>query len=490
MEKSKNILRVGPYIVMLVLAIAVWAYCQNALSYSFFYKEQNQLFLMSADYLLTYFQRPAWVACLVGDFLTQLFYYMYAGAAIFASLILILGTTTYKAALGIVNSRTVALAVAVVAMGVETTFNFNPDFRISSLLCVQGGVAAFLFYRLAVNGRATFRLLAMLVVGSLSAWMFNFGVLLFVALVVFQEVSLVVRQKDNSIAEGKVGYVFIPLCATLLLAYYFASAAYPVDPATCRSYPGLGKLGLPNQKVEQYLEVDNLYYFGRYDELVKTVEQMENPSEEVAFYYYLVMARRGLLPYKLRSITPVNLGTLYEIGPKSTPMEIKMVNELYFALGDMTLTEREALLSCVFSHDNRNVRMIKRLAEANLVAGDDEAAMKYLRILDKTLVYSKWSKANRPGHINASLKDLQRYAIKDDAIRLNANCRDVLTSLLKANPKNHIALDYLLCTDYLVGAREMFVSDMETYYIPHYGMPTEEMYRALYKGGERSEKPE
>ena len=134
--------------------------------------------------------------------------------------------------------------------------------------------------------------------------------------------------------------------------------------------------------------------------------------------------------------------------------------------------------------------MIKRLAEANLVAGDDEAAMKYLRILDKTLVYSKWSKANRPGNINASLKDLQRYAIKDDAIRLNANCRDVLTSLLKANPKNHIALDYLLCTDYLVGAREMFVSDMETYYIPHYGMPTEEMYRALYKGGERSEQPE
>ena len=53
MEKSKNTLRVGPYIVMFVLAIAVWAYCQNALSYSFFYKEQNQLFLMSADYLLT-----------------------------------------------------------------------------------------------------------------------------------------------------------------------------------------------------------------------------------------------------------------------------------------------------------------------------------------------------------------------------------------------------------------------------------------------------
>ncbi|MGM9698448.1 MAG: DUF6057 family protein [Prevotella sp.] len=491
MEKSKNILRVEPYFVIFVLAIAVWAYCQNALSYSFFYKEQNQLFLMSADYLLTYFQRPAWAACLVGDFLTQFFYYMYAGAAIFATLILFLGATIYKAALGIVNNRPIALFVAMLGMGIETTFNFNPDFRISSLLCVQGGVASFLFYRLVDNCRITCRLLAMLVVAILSAWMFNFGFFVFVALVVLLEVSLVVRQKDNSIAAaGKVGYVFIPLCAALLLAYYFASAAYPVDPATCRSYPGVGKFGLPNPKVEQYLEVDNLYYFGRHDELIKVVEQMENPSEEVVFYYYLVMARRGLLPYKLRSITPVNLGTLYEIGPKSTPMEIKMVNELYFALGDMTLAEREALLSCVFSHDNRNVRMIKRLAEANLVAGDDEAAMKYLRILDKTLVYSKWSKVNRPGNINASLKDLQRYAIKDDAIRLNANCRDVLTSLLKANPKNHIALDYLLCTDYLVGAREMFVSDMETYYIPHYGMPTEEMYRALYKGGERSEKPE
>ncbi len=150
----------------------------------------------------------------------------------------------------------------------------------------------------------------------------------------------------------------------------------------------------------------------------------------------------------------------------------------------MTLAEREALLSCVFSRDNRNVRMIKRLAETNLVAGDNEAAMKYLRILDKTIAYRKWSQANRPGRINPMLREMQQYAVKDDTIRLNAKCRDVLTNLLRANPKNRIALDYLLCTDYLVGAREMFAEDMKTYYIPQYGMPTEQMYRMLY-GGEK-----
>lgn len=484
-RKRDSIIRqTAPYLILLIMAFAVWAYFQTCYSYTFYYKEQNQLFLLSGDYIATYFTKPAWAACLAGDFLTQFFYYMYAGAAIFAALILLLGTTAYKSLCLAGFFRPISLLAAVCAMAVMTTFNFNPDYRMSSIMCVLGGLLSFLPYSLLLRRKPMVRLVVFYILSSLCVWMFNFGFVVLLILFAIAEARLAIRQEEHSITTSKAGKVFVPLCMTFLPIYYIACTIYPVDPTTCRSYPGIGDVGLPRQDIEDYLEADNLYYFGRYEELSAKVESMKSPSREVTFYYYLAMARQGLLPHKLRSVKPVNLGTLYEIGPKSTPTEIKMVNELYFALGDMTLAEREALLSCVFSRDNRNVRMIKRLAETNLVAGDNEAAMKYLRILDKTIAYRKWSQANRPGRINPMLREMKQYAVKDDTIRLNAKCRDVLTNLLRANPKNRIALDYLLCTDYLVGAREMFAEDMKTYYIPQYGMPTEQMYRMLY-GGEK-----
>lgn len=455
-----------PFIIVLV-TIQIWAFFQFYYQYSFYYKEQNQLFLLSADYLSTYFDKPAWAACLAGDYITQFFYYMYAGAAILAVLMLLLGLTTFASLrLSRVN-RWAALAISVCLMVVETSFNLNHDFRLSSMMCVQGGIFVFLIHGLVINRSVSFRIVSMAVLGITCLWMFSFGVVAFIALVTISDIMLSIRKAGNR-------------CHSVIQAFIFIIAGIVLVCLT-DTYPGVGSFSRPRQDLEDYLEIENLYYFGRYDELVEKVKSMQKPTEEASFYYYLVMAKRGELPNTLRSVNPVNLGTLYQIGPKSTNIEIKMVGELYFALGDMTLAEREALLSCVFSHNNRNVRMIKRLAEANLVAGDHPAAMKYLRLLDKTIAYRKWATANRPGRLNPKLADLKQFAIKDDTIRIGTNCRDILENLLKSNPRNRMALDYLLCTDYLVGARDMFINDINKYYIPQYGQPTEPMYRELYK---------
>ena len=455
-----------PYIIVLV-TIQVWAFFQFSYPYSFYYKEQNQLFLLSADYVSTYFDKPAWAACLAGDYVTQYFYYMYAGAAILAVLILLLGLTTFASLrLSRVN-RWVALTISIAIMAAETSFNFNHDFRLSSMLCVQGGILVFLIHGIVLNRPLIFRIVSIALLGVTCLWMFSFGIVAFVALVTISEIMLSIRKAGNR-------------CCSVIHALIFIVTGIVLVCLT-DTYPGVGSFSRPQQDLEDYLEIENLYYFGRYDELIEKVKSIPKPTEEASFYYYLVKAKRGELAHTLRSVNPVNLGTLYQIGPKSTNIEIKMVGELYFALGDMTLAEREALLSCVFSHNNRNVRMIKRLAEANLVAGDHPAAMKYLRLLDKTIAYRKWATANRPGKLNPKLADLKRYAIKHDTIRVGTNCRDILENLLKSNPRNRMALDYLLCTDYLVGARDMFINDINKYYIPQYGQPVEPMYRELYK---------
>ena len=148
-----------PYIIVLV-TIQVWAFFQFSYPYSFYYKEQNQLFLLSADYVSTYFDKPAWAACLAGDYVTQYFYYMYAGAAILAVLILLLGLTTFASLrLSRVN-RWVALTISIAIMAAETSFNFNHDFRLSSMLCLQGGILVFLIHGLVLNRPLIFRIVS------------------------------------------------------------------------------------------------------------------------------------------------------------------------------------------------------------------------------------------------------------------------------------------------------------------------------------------
>ena len=92
MDNTRNrITHYAAYIVFLIWGIACFAFFQGWYHYHFFYQEQNQLFLWSSEYLQTYFSKPAWLACMLGDFLTQFYYYLFAGPIILTLSLLLLG---------------------------------------------------------------------------------------------------------------------------------------------------------------------------------------------------------------------------------------------------------------------------------------------------------------------------------------------------------------------------------------------------------------
>ena len=76
--------------ILVIAGLAVACFCFFLLFYPshFYFKGQNLLFLMSWQYVSTLFAKPAWAACLAGEFLTQFYYNNVAGATILtASLI-------------------------------------------------------------------------------------------------------------------------------------------------------------------------------------------------------------------------------------------------------------------------------------------------------------------------------------------------------------------------------------------------------------------
>ena len=364
--------------------IVVFCFFQFWYPYHFFYHEQNQIFLWEWAYVSVFFQKAGGLASLIGEFLTQFYYYLYAGATILTLCIALAGLLIYTTLTNLKVNAWMALAVGLCVMAFLTVCHFSVSYKLSSTVSIVGWL---LFLWVASTVRAKgLRLVCMLVV---------------------------------------------------LLPSYLLFA------------------------------VDNEYRFGNYDKVLDIVRTSDGWTDQMLFFYNLVYAQRGQLPDHLLDFTPNNLGTFEKIGPETPRLTIINMNELYWALGDMTFTERAAMMTNVFSPENRNVRMMKRLAECNIVSGDSIAAQKYLRILGKTFVYSGWAEATQQhlaqGQLPPYLAQKTPFVNHRDTITISDNAHFLMMQLLDHNPDNMIALDYILCSDLLLKDITNFKRDYDRY---------------------------
>ena len=396
-------------IAILLTAVVCWAFFQFWYPYHFFYQEQNQIFLWSWDYVEGYFERPGGLARLVGDFLTQFYYYLFAGAAILAACLLAVGGLVYRIIRNIRASRAIATAGAIAAMGFVAACHFSVSYRLSSTIAIIG-------------------------------WLAMIAIITGTVLLILPPGQRIRRTVP----------VIILACLLLPTAWLLFGK------------PDIKTLKGPDMILEKNFAVDNEYYFGNYDRVVDIVRSSDGWNNQMLFFYNLVMAQRGELADHLLDFTPNYLGTFEKIGPETPRLTIINQNELYWLLGDMTFTERAAMMTNVFAPDNRNVRMMRRLAECNLVSGDSLAAEKYLRILDKTLVYRPWAQRLRQ-HGREIYAQKMRLVNRRDTITITDNAHFLMMQLLDAHPDNQPALDYILCSTLLLKDIENFKRDYDRY---------------------------
>ena len=359
------------------------------------------------------YQGEGWLARLLGDFLTQYYYYRYAGAAILSLLIMGMGCLLYSGLCRLHIHRWIALPLALAAMVFEAVLQLRHDCPLSVTVGHTGMAVA--------------------------VWL---------AGMVYQPF------RKRMIARGMktVNYRRIVCMAGLLFVV-------PVLWLCCTPRQQF-HLGMPEWEIEKLLAVDSEYRFGNYDRVVELVEQEEQPPTEMKFFYNLVMAQRGQLPDVLLRFVPNELGTLHRIGPDTPLYTTKNMNELYWVLGDMTFTERAAMMANVFSPNNRNIRMVKRLAECNIVSGDTLAARKYLRLLEQTMAYRDW--AHRAWQLPL-YQQKRQLRNQQDTLAVSDNSHFIMMQLLDSNPDNIVALDYMLCTELLLKDIANFKRDYDRY---------------------------
>jgi hypothetical protein len=108
-----------------------------------------------------------------------------------------------------------------------------------------------------------------------------------------------------------------------------------------------------------------------------------------------------------------------------------------------------------------------RLAEINMINGDTQAALKYLRMLQKTWLYKGWAEQRMPGKedikVQGWLKRKRALLPVQDSLRSTNDHVFSLRVLLNSHPDNNMALDYLLCYDLLSKDLTAFMKDYEMY---------------------------
>lgn len=446
---------------------------ERAYSSHLLWQEQNQIFLNSSDWTAAYFELPAFIGCLVGDWLTQFYHNVAAGAVILAAAVS-LCVALFAASMRRLHFRVSAWVLTVVFAALMATCSFASSTRLEFFICVAGGLLLGWLELIAAQRRPdAFGSASLLVVVAYLA--FGFGSLITLWLTIMGAVKSGVSYgfKRWWWLRPLVSSAFclaLPLCWQGTLTYERALL-----------YPGLASPSMPQMYSENRMAIADAYYEKDYAKAKELAMKADPPDDISAFYYYLSSAMQDSLPECLLRYPVRSLGTLTTISDKSPLAIINMMNDLYYELGDMTYAERAAMMRNVFSPRNRNVRMIRRLAEVNLVSGDTSAALKYLRILDRTHAYSDWARSHAPGAMapDAEADIMKRRALSNakDNIRLGDNARNIILELLESNPDNTVALDYLLCTDLLLKDMDTFKMDYDTYCMEK-GAPR---YRDLYQ---------
>ena len=453
--------------------------------YHLFLKEQTLLFLFTSDYFLSYLDKPAWLACYLGDFLTQFFYLRGGGAAIITTLLLLEWwlircilkrfTNTWLSILALFPiiieltllcdlyypfSNSVAIIIVLLLFLAFTKMRNTKLYANAALLSVPilynlVGISFFIFpiliilFDLRQRRYRWFLWILLLAVAGITP-------------LLFQSINLLTLKQAYlyplvSLKHIAASLSFLPIILYIQIQGFsksklpFLSSAIVLSSLLLIILVG-GIWSFANFDREKRLSLATEAYFENWDKLIHLADDYELSDITATYYTNIALSHKDELPEKLLNYyQPGPNGLFLPVNPQSDWITIFFSNDVFFYLGDMNLAQHSAMLGQIFSPKSRSSRMVKRLTEISVINGDTAVADKYLRMLDATLFHKEWAASYREmiapmnPETNTRLNERQLRTIKTDTLRGASDYLVSLNLLTESNPENSFAMNYLLC---------------------------------------------
>lgn len=483
--KEKNANNTG---LMLVVAFALlvssFLYLQFIIPYHIFFKEQIQLFVYDSNYLLSYFSKPGELACLTGDFFTQ-FLYLKGGGAVVISLLfffewllivrllnsfgvkqlaslwallpviaewMIIGAINYSIAMSVAFALVLLIIYLyihiqnkVISVGLGILF-------IPILYLFIGGamflfLAVVLLYEIHKEKKRYVYWLTLIALAVIIPYLLRIHYLITVKQAYFYPMQGI-KQVGSSILVVLILFFasFKSIRKWRVTAFSFSLAVLFILV--------FGIVGLKlstNLQREKILGMATEADFENWNKVLKMAEKSEIKNPIATYYTNLALSKQMQLGDRMMEFyQPFTSGLFLPVNPKSNWFITFFSSDVYYHIGDMNMAQHSAMLGMTFSPYQRSARLVQRLIEINLVSEDIPAAMKYIRMLESSLFHREKAVQLKEMALTTNpdnypwLQNKRKQIHTSDILLSSRIPQTTLELLVKTNPDNREALDYLL----------------------------------------------
>lgn len=484
--------------------------------FAFFYPghlhfaEQFQLLILSWTGFLDTIRVPGGLCSYLGSFLTQFYYLHLAGPLVIAGLLLILQQATGKILFS-VNSSSYHLPLSFVPSLFACMLLCNEFYPLSAVTGFLASMASAWLYISVRTGRkrlitgfillvitywtaggSMYSLLLIMVIyelilsgkAALNEARDNFQNIsriwlpVYVLISVFlplpfvvlirSEPAVVVYMSDiyyniMNVVPAEI-FIFFLLPPMLMLSAFFIRvnekrrkvvAVVEVVIIMLFAYPAFRHYA--NFEAEEVMTYDYLVREGRWNDVIEYARKHPSRNFLSLSMLNLSLAKTGQMADKLFTYEQHGINGLFLPFNREYVAPL-MGNEIFYNLGFINASQQYAFESMETIPDRgKSVRVIKRLAETNIINGQYRVSEKYLKLLQKTLFYKKWAGEAIKYLYNDDMisnhpdwGEKRRFLVKNDYFFHVENIETALNRMVKEHPDNRLAFEYLMAF-YLIG---------------------------------------
>lgn len=381
----------GTAFLALLLGAIYFAAFQTVLSHVVIYHEEHQLFLFSSEYLYHTFHWAGW-ASVPANFLIQFFYYRWLGSFLLSVLLVLLYLVFHRGIAGLLGGRDcfqLAMIPSLVAFLYMCTVSHSVSTLVASVGYSWVAVESLLFVRKRV-------------------WRFKFP--------------------GNS-------FHFRPLYTWLCVGIYGVAAYF----CFWKQYP------YNERRLYWVSHLANESQWERVNHYTEAYFRSGRTNNMMTYYHNLGLYHRGKLVERLlqynRQLGPQGLFLPW----KGSKDDVEFGALLYERLGQLNIAHRwefEAMVKY-----GETAPHLLRLSKYNIVLGRPEVARHFIRKLQKSLFYA--SAADQLAlQLNTRQVNGLHHAFEGrtcetffQPTQLSVN----LEEIMKADPSNKMAYEYLMC---------------------------------------------
>lgn len=461
------------WLLTLALGIAVFLFWGVRYPFALTYQEQAQLFLFDCDYFVQRMADPGGLAIYVAEFLVQFDNLVMLGALLMAFLFMLVQRLTWhlmqqKAYYALSFVPVVMLWCAMGDENVMMTYAVALVMTMGAILLLRRCQQLHKFVRYAI----------VIIAIPLLYWLIGPMVLLVAvcilplsvvwALAVILLSAHYLPYSMLRVVLG-VGYYRSPeLMPYLLIAIPVVVAGlywtYQLisnmkstnvkEMLACVVVVGLAIVIIPlnyNAKTYEMMEYDYLVRVADWDGVIRKAEQKIPDTPTSVSVTNLALAMHNQLGDRIFDFYQRGSEGLLPDIDNNYPV-LQLLGEIYFRLGLVNTAQRLAFEAMeAIPNYNKSPRVMKRLAETNMINGEYKVAEKYLKMLEKTIFYRLWAKRmmamlgnEKTINEHPLYGTLRQYRLQEDFLFSDKELDKICGHLVMHNPDNQVAIQYLL----------------------------------------------